>query len=185
MKLLPLDSPARVALAAGWLAREENYQWLDFGNGRPMATPALLHVMAQRDGHLLRLFTGARDDTPIGIVALSNIDRVFGSAYFWGASGDKSFRSRGYSTLASVRLLALGFRQLGLHSIQTWVVDHNQSARTVERLGFRLVGRLRQCHRIYGELRDRLMYDLLAGELREPAFAPRQREELTHETSPM
>jgi RimJ/RimL family protein N-acetyltransferase len=178
MKLLPLDSPARTALAADWLAREENYQWLDFGNGRPMATPALLRVMAQRDSHLLRLYTGERDDTPIGIVALSNIDRVFGSAYFWGASGDKSFRSRGYSTHASAQLLTLGFRDLGLHSIQTWVVEGNPSQRTVERLHFRYVGRQRQCHLIDGRLCDRLLFDLLAEEHR--VLEPRSRREPAH-----
>jgi hypothetical protein len=34
MKLLPLDRPEFLELVAGWLARKENYQWLDFGNGR-------------------------------------------------------------------------------------------------------------------------------------------------------
>lgn len=33
MKLLPLDNPELIELVAGWLGREENYKWLDFGNG--------------------------------------------------------------------------------------------------------------------------------------------------------
>src|SRR5436853_4433 len=43
--LIPVDSPALVALVAGWLAQKENSQWLDFGDGqqdltddRPSAT---------------------------------------------------------------------------------------------------------------------------------------------------
>ncbi|HZH80322.1 MAG TPA: hypothetical protein VFD68_03390, partial [Gemmatimonadales bacterium] len=57
MKLLPLDSPERIELAAGWLNREENYKWLDFGNGVQSLTPVMLKVMTQRDLHVLRLYT--------------------------------------------------------------------------------------------------------------------------------
>jgi RimJ/RimL family protein N-acetyltransferase len=177
MKLLPLDSPAIIGLAAGWLAQKENYQWLDLGNGRPLMTPALLKIMAQRDSHLLRAYTADHDETPIGLVALSNIDRGFRSALFWGASGEKSFRNRGYSTYASSQLLTLGFRDLGLHSIQTWVVEGNPSVRTVERLHFRYAGRQRQCHFIDGRLVDRLIYDLLAAEHRELERKPQLQRE--------
>jgi RimJ/RimL family protein N-acetyltransferase len=46
-------------------------------------------------------------------------------------------------------------------------VDHNPSLRTIERLGFRFIGRQRQCHYIDGRLYDRLLFDLLASEHRE------------------
>src|SRR6185295_5088908 len=82
-------------------------------------------------------------------------------------SGEKSFRNRGYSTLASSKFLTLAFRELGLHAINTWAVEHNPSLRTIERLGFRFVGRQRQCHYIDGRLHDRLLFDLLAAEHRE------------------
>ena len=49
MKLLLLDRPELFELVAGWLARKENHQWLDFGNGRQIVTPALLKIMAQRE----------------------------------------------------------------------------------------------------------------------------------------
>src|SRR5262249_49418023 len=45
MRLVPLDSPRLFDLAAGWLALKENYQWLDFGDGRQLVTPALLKIM--------------------------------------------------------------------------------------------------------------------------------------------
>jgi len=35
------------------LAQKQNYQWLDFGNGRQIVTPALLKIMAQRETHWL------------------------------------------------------------------------------------------------------------------------------------
>lgn len=167
MKLLPLNTPELLELAASWLVQKENYQWLDFGNGRRAITPALLKVMTQRDTHFLRAYTSDRDDTPIGIVGLNSVDRSFKTATFWGVSGEKSFRNRGYSTLASSRLMTLAFRDLGLHAVNTWSVDHNPSLRTIERLGFRFIGRQRQCHYIEGCPYDRLLFDLLATEHRE------------------
>lgn len=167
MKLLPLDAPGVFELAASWLARKENHQWLDFGTGGRSVTPALLKVMSQQDTHFMRVYTSDRDDTPIGICGLNRVNRNVRSATFWGASGDKSFRSRGHGTLAGSRFLTLAFRTLGLNAIDTWVVEQNPSLRIVERLGFRYIGRQRQCHMIDGRLHDRLLFDLLASEHRE------------------
>jgi RimJ/RimL family protein N-acetyltransferase len=175
MKLLPLDKPGVFDLAAGWLAQKENYQWLDFGSGRQIVTPQLLKVMVQRDTHFLRAYTSDRDDVPIGIVGLNSVDRVFKTATFWGVSGDKSFRNRGYSTIASSKLMSLAFGDLGLHSVNTWTVEGNPSLRTIERLGFRFVGRQRRCHCIDGRLFDRLLFDLLASEHRDLDEARRHR----------
>jgi RimJ/RimL family protein N-acetyltransferase len=166
MKLLPLDSPELIELAAGWLAQKEIYQWLDFGGGRQIVTPALLKIMAQRDTHFLRLYASPRDGAPIGLCGLNNVDRVSRTAMFWGAAGDKSFRNRGYGTLAARTFLSLIFRELGLHSINTWVAEHNPSLRIGERLHYRYIGRQRQCHMIDGRLYDRLLFDLLASEHR-------------------
>jgi RimJ/RimL family protein N-acetyltransferase len=179
MKLLTLDRPEAFELAASWLANKENNQWFDFGNaGRPI-TPTLLKIMAQREDRLMRLYTSNSDDTPIGIVGLNSIDRSFKTAMFWGVSGDKSFRSRGFSTIASSKLLTLAFRDLGLHAINTWSVDHNPSLRTIERLGFRFIGRQRRCHYIDGELYDRLLFDLLASEHKEIEDSPRAQRSAT------
>ena len=167
MKLVPLTSPAMFELAAGWLARKENRDWLDFGIGHQPVTPAILALMARRDTHFLRAYTSDRSDTPIGMVGLSSVDAVFRTATFWGVSGDKSFASRGYSTLASSKLMSLAFRELGLHSVNTWAVEGNPSVRIITRIGFRPAGRLRQCHCIDGRPHDRLLFDLLAAEHRE------------------
>jgi len=151
MKLLPLDTPELVFLAAEWLARKENYQWLDFGS---IVTPALLKIMAQRD-------------RPIGIVGLNSVDRAFKTGTLWAVAGEKSFSNRGYVSLASSKLLTLAFRDLGLHVVDTWIVDRNPSVRSLERLNFRFIGRRRQCHIIDGRPYDRLLFDLLATEHRE------------------
>jgi RimJ/RimL family protein N-acetyltransferase len=175
VKLLPLDSQAGIELAAGWLGRRENYQWLDFGGGRQLITAPLLKIMAQRDTHFLRLYTGGDERMPIGLLGLNSVDRGLRSATFWGLSGDKSFRARGYSTPASACFIALGFRELGLRVMHTWVADGNPSQRIVERLGFRFIGRQRQSHVIDGRPCDRLLYDMLEGELRHLEEARRAR----------
>lgn len=174
MKLLPLDAPGMLELAAGWLAQKENYQWLDFGTGRQLITPALLKIMVQRPSHFMRIYT-SDEDVPIGIVGLNNVDRTFKSAVFWGAAGDKSFRNRGYGTRAGAMFLTLSFRDLGLHAINTWVVDGNVSLKIIERLRFRFIGRLRQCHYIDGRPHDRLIFDLLASEHKELEYDRSQR----------
>jgi RimJ/RimL family protein N-acetyltransferase len=167
MKLLPLDRPELIELAAYWLGQKENYQWLDFGNGRQIITPALLRIMSQRDTHEIRIYTASRDDTPIGIVALHNVDRAFRTATLWGAAGDKSLRYWGSGTIAGSMMLTHAFRDLHLNTVNTWVVECNPSLRTVERMGFRYIGRQRQCHCIDGKPYDRLLFDLMASEHRE------------------
>jgi len=166
IELLPLDRAERVELAAGWLAQKENAQWLDFGDGRRVMTPALLKIMTQRPSHFLRLYTSPRDGTPIGLCGLNDIDRIARTATFWGLAGDKSFRNRGYGTLAARAFLSLVFAELGLHSIHTWVAEGNPSLRIGERLHYHYIGRQRQCHVIDGRLVDRLLFDLLASEHR-------------------
>jgi len=167
VKLLPPDTPELIELAAGWLAPRENSQWLDFGDGKQTVTPALLKIMTQRDSHFMRLYTGDHDDAPIGIVGLNSVNRPFGTATLWAVAGEKSFSGRGYVSLATSRFLTLAFRELGLHAVNTWIVDGNPSFRSLQRLNFRFVGRQRQCHVIDGQPRDRLLFDLLAAEHRE------------------
>jgi RimJ/RimL family protein N-acetyltransferase len=152
---------------AGWMAQKENYQWLDFGNGRQILTPEWLKIVTQRSTDVLRAFTAEHDDEPIGVVGLSEVDRIFRTARIWVVAGEKSFRVRGHATRAASRMLTLGFGELGLHVINTWIVEHNPSARIAARLNFKLIGRQRHCHWIDGTPYDRLWFDLLDTEHRE------------------
>jgi len=166
MNLGPLDTPELIELVASWLARKDIYQWFDFGEGRQIVTPALLKVMTQRSTHFIRAYTND-DGTPIGVVALNGVDLRQGTGTLWGATGSTDFRSRGYATFAASRFLSLAFGELGLRSVNTWLVEHNPSARVMERLNFRYMGRQRQSHCIDGRVYDRLWFDLLASEHRE------------------
>jgi RimJ/RimL family protein N-acetyltransferase len=163
MTLLPLDSRSLIDLAARWLSDETHHQWLDFGGGRQMVTPALLNVMLQRSTNFVRAFTSA-SGRPIGLVALHDVNRLVGTASLWSVTAEDSIHSRGHATLAASRFLTVAFAQLGLGAINTWVAEPDPARRMLERLNFRYVGRMRQCHAIGGRLCDRVYYDLLASE---------------------
>src|SRR5688500_18480867 len=77
MQLKSPDSPDDLRLLAGWLAQKENYQWLDFGDGRQLVSPEWLKMAMQRGTSAIRLFTPDDDDRPIGAAALSNINTRF------------------------------------------------------------------------------------------------------------
>jgi RimJ/RimL family protein N-acetyltransferase len=165
MRLIPLDTPQRITLVADWLARPENYQWLDFG-GQAL-TPALVKVMAQRETNVLRIFTADDDETPIGVVGLSDVDRHFKTGTLWAVLGDRSYARRGLATRAVSKMLTLGFGELGLAAINSWAVEHNPSIPIGKYTNFRLIGRQRQCHYVDGQPYDRLLFDILASEHQE------------------
>ncbi len=166
MKLLPLDSVELIALAGGWLSAPENAKWLDFGNGVQAVTPVMLTIMKQRDIQCLRVYTGNDGETPAGLVGLSNIDRHFKTASVWCVLGDK--RQGGCSARAVSKMLTLAFTELGMEAVSCWTLDINKGGRgVIDRLPFKFVGRLRQCHYIDGKAHDRLLSDMLSSEHRE------------------
>lgn len=155
-----------IKLAASWLARPENAQWLDFGAGTPVLTAEHLKVMVARDTHHLR-FYGVRHAPRIGIVALSEVSRRFRTGTLWYVLGDKRFARRGYTRAAVARLLDEAFHELALQSVYAWACDGNAASIAVlRRNGFKPAGRRRACHVIAGKWYDRLIFDLVASEYR-------------------
>jgi RimJ/RimL family protein N-acetyltransferase len=164
MHLRPLETDD-LETVAGWMALEENSQWLDFGGGRQVLTAASLALMRQRDLHCLRLFTSDEGDPPIGIVALSNLIESFKSGTLWYVLGNKRYSGHGYTSRAVSDMLSIGFGQLKLESVNAWAVAKNTaSVRVLEKNGFSLIGRQRRCHLIGRQLQDRLLFDLLSEE---------------------
>ena len=159
MNLLPLEN-THLSVVAEWLAREENYQWLDFGNGRQTLDATTLKIMAQRENHYLRLFTPDIAEIPIGIVGFSQIARNFGSAQLWYVLGDRGYAGQGLTTRAVSRLLRYGFAELGLESVGAWAIGENvPSIRVLRKNSFRPVGTLRRSHRLHEVCVDRLVFD--------------------------
>src|SRR5438093_9951853 len=167
MKLKPIDSPELLELVAGWISQKENYQWLDFGDGKQVPSPAWLKIITQRPTEVLRVFTTDVDDRPIGVVALTEVNRNFKTARIWGLVGDKSFAARGYGTRACSAMLTHAFEELGLPAVNSPIVERNHSIKIMQRLGFTFMGRQRQCHYVDGSPLDRLWFDLLASEYRQ------------------
>ena len=165
MQLKPLDSPELLQLVAGWLAQKENYQWLDFGDGRQLVSPEWLKIAMQRGTHVLRVFTADVDDMPIGVVGLSNINTHFKTANFWVVLGDRTHAGQGYASRAASQMLTLGFTRPGpcTRSIPG-SSSSNPSVHVARAVNFRPIGRQRQCHYIDGRAYDRLWFDLLASE---------------------
>jgi RimJ/RimL family protein N-acetyltransferase len=175
MQFLSLDSPERLRLVATWLTQKENYQWLDFGDGRQLVSPQWLKVAIQRGSYVIRIFTADDEETPIGVVGLSNINPHFKTANIWVVLGDKSYSGKGYASRATSEMLTLGFTELGLSAIHTWIVEHNPSIHVAERVRFRPIGRQRKCHYIDGRAYDRLWFDLLPFEHAEVLDVERRR----------
>ena len=164
MNLRPIDSPELLNLVAGWISQKENYQWLDFSDGKQLPSPAWLKIVIQRPTEVFRVFTTDVDNIPIGVVALTELNRHFKTARIWGLVGDKSFQARGYGTRACSAMLSYAFEELGLHAVNSPIVEGNPSVKIMQRLGFMFIGRQRQCHYIDGRPLDRLWFDLLATE---------------------
>lgn len=161
VRLLILDDSA-IERVSNWLARKDNYQWLDFGRGLQTLDRMALKIMSQREAHCLRVFTDASGSTTIGVVGLSDISVSFGTAVLWYVLGEKAFLGRGYTAQAVSRAIDIGFDELGLQSISAWTVDTNvASARILEKNGFRRIGVRRQCHWIDGQSHNRVLFDLV------------------------
>lgn len=153
-------------IIAGWLVQPRIAQWLDFGSERPLTAMALKYAIAQGS---TRLFTYApaevAEAAPIGVVGLGSIHPRFRTALLWYALGEPRFAGQGLTTRAAAEVVRIGFQELGLRALNAWAADGNQaSLRILESIGFRRVGRQRQCHRIEGRCRDRLLFDMVRSE---------------------
>lgn len=165
-RLRPVESPDHFRLVAAWLNDPANAKWLDFGDGRRTVTPEWLKMATQRGALALHVFeTG--EGTAVAAAALDGINRHFRSATIWTVLGDKRFARLGYATRATYDMLTVGFDELGLHSINTWIVDGNPSVAVARNVGFKPAGRQRQCHFMDGRAYDRLWFDILASEHQE------------------
>jgi RimJ/RimL family protein N-acetyltransferase len=153
-------------VAARWLADERNAQWLDFGGASGVLNPVSLRILSQRAGHCVWMY-GPAVGSPAGLVALGNIQRRFRTAEAWFVLGAKEHARQDLTVTALGRLLEHGFTQLDLRCVHAWTVEINRGGRRVlERLGFRLAGRLRESHAIGDRAYDRLWFDLLAHEFK-------------------
>jgi RimJ/RimL family protein N-acetyltransferase len=97
-------------------------------------------VSRKLDDETYHLFLVCRDGTPVGGVALKDIDLEGRNAElgFWTAPTEQD---DGYATEAAELCLVHAFEELGLHKVWARTVAENEaSTRVLEKLGFRREG---------------------------------------------
>jgi RimJ/RimL family protein N-acetyltransferase len=101
----------------------------------------------------------------IGFSGLFDISRAMTATLFVGI-GERELWGKGLGTEATRLICEYGFFFRSLHSIKVEVNGYNRQAiRLYERLGFKLVGRLRDAIMMNGARYDRVIMDLLRHEL--------------------
>lgn len=109
------------------------------------------------------------DDRVVGTVTLYGIDHAQGRAEL-GFALAREHWGRRYAREALTVLLDHAFGRIGLRRIEADVDARNQgSLNTLEALGFRREGYLRQRWLVAGELQDSVLMGLLASEWTQPA----------------
>jgi ribosomal-protein-alanine N-acetyltransferase len=109
------------------------------------------------------------DDQLIGSVTLFNLDFNHRRAEIGYALG-RDHWGKGYMNEALQALFAYAFDVLNLHRIEADVDPRNTaSIKTVERLGFKREGYLRERWQVNGEIQDAFFYGLLRPEWVGPA----------------
>jgi [ribosomal protein S5]-alanine N-acetyltransferase len=106
------------------------------------------------------------DDLVIGTCTLHRIDREHRRAEL-GYILRRDHWGRGLAHEALTALVDHAFGALGLHRLEADIDPRNlASIRSVERLGFKLEGRLRERYFLAGEIQDSSIYGLLAADWR-------------------
>ena len=102
----------------------------------------------------------------IGFGGLFDVTRAMAATLFVGI-GERDHWGKGLGTEATRLICEYGFFFRSLHSIKVEVNGYNRRAiRVYERLGFKLVGRLRDVIVINGNRYDQVIMDLLRHELK-------------------
>jgi ribosomal-protein-alanine N-acetyltransferase len=101
------------------------------------------------------------DDRVVGTCTLAGLTPAHRRAELGFALGRPHW-GRGYIAEALPALVSFAFEELGLHRLEADVDPRNRaSIRTLERLGFRQEGYLRERYHLHGEIQDALLYGLL------------------------
>lgn len=150
-------------LVAAWLSDPSINRWLaSRWQGREFEAR---HIGVLVASPATRLYLIRHRGEPAGLAALSDIDRVEGSAGLWYLL-ERAHRSKGVATAAVRKLALFAFEELGLLCLTAWVTSGNEaSCRVLERVGFRRVGVLRRGSLLDGSHVDRLLFDLLPEDL--------------------
>jgi RimJ/RimL family protein N-acetyltransferase len=160
IEVLPIDQFARVA---AWLSKPEINTWLT-SEWRHRTVEAQMIAIVVRNKRN-RLFLVRCNNEPCGMVALSEIDLVDGTAMVWYLLGEPSVAGRGVTSEAVRQLARESFQTLGIRSLYAWAMaDNLPSQRVLEKAGFRHVGHIRDSAVSNGVPVNRIYYDLTSSD---------------------
>lgn len=150
-------------LVRPWFDDPETRKWLKsvYRLGRYNRITHQLSLK-QRSNYLC---IGLVGNVPVGLVGLSQIDRLDRSAMVWYLTATNEMRGQGIATRLVNLILKEAFGPLTLHSLHASVVEDNiASCRVLQKNNFRCIGVQRESHSVGGSFHDRLIFDLLIGE---------------------
>jgi [ribosomal protein S5]-alanine N-acetyltransferase len=145
-------------LVAEWLSKPDVNKWLTSEWRNRTVEPQVIAVVVRNRRN--RLFLVRCNAEPCGMVALSDIDVIDGTAMVWYLLGEPSFAGRGVTSEA-VRLIAReSFQTVGLRSLYAWAMaDNVASLRVLQKAGFRHAGLIRESAVSNGAPVSRIYFD--------------------------
>ena len=100
-----------------------------------------------------------KTDKLLGSISLAHIDHI--------NIGDMNYHGNGYGSEAITLLLDYGFNILNLNNIRLTTFSYNKRAiRCYEKVGFKMVGKIREGKIIAGKKYDLILMDMLASEFK-------------------
>jgi [ribosomal protein S5]-alanine N-acetyltransferase len=151
----------------GWLNDSEVTRFLETGKfpSSRESVRAFLQRFDDSATDLIFAIVDAATDQHIGNVTLNRINWIHRTADTGLLIGRAEYRGKGYAHEAWGLVASYAFERLGLRKLIAGVVDGNAaSQRTLEKLGFRVEGRLRAEYWVEGQVRDALRLGLLREE---------------------
>jgi diamine N-acetyltransferase len=134
----------------------------------------LLSMTNSQDGEINKLISSEKnqlgiitlkDNTPIGVVAFLNYDKLHRKAELRKLIGVTKYRGHGYGKEATRHWISYGFNNMNLKKIYLNTIDTNiHNIKINEEMGFRVEGILRNEALVNGVSRDVLRMGLLAEE---------------------
>ena len=151
-----------------WVNDKEVTQYLHlfpFLMSRETEEKWLQRALESSDKDLIFAILLKPDYIHIGNVGLHRIDLINSHAEIGILIGEKQYWNKGYGTEAMILALDYAFNVIGLHKVYLRVMEFNKRGiRCYEKVGFKIIGRLREHINRCGRYWDLLLMDILREE---------------------
>lgn len=150
-------------MVATWLSRNAINRWLTAAWRNRVISTTILAIALRNPKN--RIFLVRCNGRACGLTALADIEVADATAMIWYVIGEPGFARNGIASEAVRQLVRKSFQELKLQSLYAWIMEGNvPSAKLLQRVGFREVGRIRKAASSNGQQVDRIYFDLVARE---------------------